>query len=66
MQLTSLLQIFTYGNTSAVHRTTTHLWKLASVPEVPVAQLYKYMIDWSEPTLPFEINRDTEEESSLM
>ena len=39
--------------------TTTHIWRLAGIPEIPVTQLYKYMIDQSEPILPFEINKDT-------
>ena len=35
------------------------------IPVIPVAQLYKHMIDQGEPILPSEINRDTEEEPSL-
>ena len=41
--------------------TTTHKQKLADVLKIPVAQLYKHMIGQSEPRLPFEINRGTEE-----
>ena len=45
--------------------TAIHLWKLVDVPEIPVAQLYKHMIDQDQPTLLFEINRDMKEKSSL-
>ena len=29
--------------------TTAHIQKLADIPEIPVAQLYKHMIGWSVP-----------------
>ena len=37
--------------------TTTHLQKLADVPEIPVVHLY--MMDQGEPTVLVEINRNT-------
>ena len=33
--------------------TTLHLQKLANVPEVPIAQLYKHMVNTSEPVHSF-------------
>ena len=63
MQLISLPQILVFGNTSAVLGPNS--WTLADVPEIPNAQLYKHMIDQGEPTLPIEINRDTENEPSF-
>ena len=45
--------------------TTPHLQKLNSVPEVPVAQLNKYMITTSEPVHSFTLNRDGDKEPSL-
>ena len=46
--------------------TAIHLWKLVDIPEIPMEQLYKHMIDQDGPTLPFEINRDMKEESSFI
>ena len=34
--------------------------KLTDMPEVPVTQLYKHMIDQSEPVLLFELNNKDE------
>ena len=45
--------------------TTVHMQKMADVPEVPVAQLYKHMIGQNEPIPLFEINRHMEEGPSL-
>ena len=45
---------------------TAHRQKLADVPEIPVAELYKHMIGQSEPIIPFEINGHTEEGPSLL
>ena len=59
------LQIFTYNNRSAVTGPQLSIWKLVGIPEIPVAHLHKHIIDQGEATLPFEINRDREEESSL-
>ena len=41
--------------------TTAYMHKLVDMPKVPVTQVYKPMIGQSEPILPFEIKRDTEE-----
>ena len=41
-----------------------HLQKLVDIPEIPVAQLDRHIIDQDEPTLPFEINM-MEEFSSI-
>ena len=38
--------------------TTTHIQKLADIPEIQDIQLYKHMIGQCEPIVPFEINRD--------
>ena len=38
--------------------TSPHLQKLANVPEVPVTQLYRSMINTSEPTHLFTIKDD--------
>ena len=46
--------------------TTSHLQKLANVPEVPVTQLYKYMINTSEPVHSFTFNKDDDEDPSLI
>ena len=35
--------------------TSSHLQKLANVPEVPVAQLYKHMVNTGEPVHSFTI-----------
>ena len=45
--------------------TPSHLQKLANVPEVPVAQLYRDMINNSEPTHLFTI-RDDDKDLSLI
>ena len=45
--------------------TSPHLQKLADVPEVPVAQLYKYMINTSEPVHSFTI-KDNDEDPFLI
>ena len=45
--------------------TTAHMQKLADVPKVPVAQLYKHMIGQNEPHLSSEINSNMEEEPSF-
>ena len=41
--------------------TTVYMQKLVDVPKVPVIQLYKYVIVYSEPIIVFEINRNMEE-----
>ena len=46
--------------------TAIHLEKLVDIPEIPVAQLYKHMIDHDGPTLLFQINRNTKEETSFI
>ena len=38
--------------------TSSHLQKLANVPEVPVAQLYRHMVNTSEPVYSFTIKDD--------
>ena len=45
--------------------TMVHMQKLVDTPEVPLAQFYKHMIGQSEPILPFEVNQDMKEGSSL-
>ena len=45
--------------------TTPHLQKLANVPEVPVAQLYRHMINTSEPFHSFTIKDDDEDPSLI-
>ena len=45
--------------------TSPYLQKLANVPEVPVTQLYKHMIDTSEPVNSFTI-KDVDKDPSLM
>ena len=45
--------------------TPPHLQKLADVPEVPVTQLYRNMINASEPIHSFTI-KDNEEDPSLI
>ena len=45
--------------------TTAHMQKFADVPEVPIAQLYRYITGQSKPILLLQINRDTEEEPSF-
>ena len=47
------------------HWTSPHLQKLANVPEVPVTELYKHMINTSEPVHSFTI-KDDDEDPSLM
>ena len=46
--------------------TTNHLQKVTNVPEVPVTQLYKHMIDTSEPVHSFTFNRDDDRDPSLI
>ena len=46
--------------------TTPHLQKMTSVPEVPVAQLYKHMINTIEPAHLFTFNKDDYEDPSLI
>ena len=43
--------------------TSPHLQKLANVPEIPVTQLYKHMINTSEPAHSFTIKNDDEDTS---
>ena len=45
--------------------TTSHLQKLTSVPEVPVTQLYKHMINTSESVHSFTFNKDDEDPSLI-
>ena len=48
------------------NRTTSDLQKLATVSEVPVAQLYKHMINTIEPVHSFTINKDDNKDQSLI
>ena len=43
--------------------TPPHLQKLATVPEVPVIQLYKHLIDTSEPVHSFTVKDDDKDPS---
>ena len=43
--------------------TTPHQQKLGNVSEVPVAQLYKHMINTSEPVHSFTFNKDDDEDN---
>ena len=45
--------------------TTPHLQNLANVPEVPVAHLYKHMINTSEPVHSFTTEDDNEDPSLI-
>ena len=45
--------------------TTLHLQKLANVPEVPVTELYRDMINTSEPTHVFTIKDDDKDPSLI-
>ena len=45
--------------------TPCHLQKLANVPEVPVVQLYKHMINTSEPVNSFPIKDDYKDQSII-
>ena len=45
--------------------TTLHLQELANVPEVPVALLYKHMINTNEPVHPFTIKDDGKDPSLI-
>ena len=45
--------------------TSPHLQKLAYLPDVPVAQLYKHMIDTSEPVHSFTIKDDDDDPSLI-
>ena len=49
-----------------INWSTTHIKKLANVPEIPITQLYRYWIGWSKPILLFEMNRSLDEGCSLM
>ena len=46
--------------------TTPHLQKLTNVPEVPVAQFCKHMINTSEPVYSFAFNKDDDRDLSLI
>ena len=46
--------------------TTPHQQKLINVPEGPIAQLYKHMINISKSVHSFTFNKDNDEDSSLM
>ena len=46
--------------------TTPHQQKLANVHEVPVAQLYKHMINMSEPINSFPFNKDDDKDPYLI
>ena len=45
--------------------TTPYLQKFTDVPEVPVAQLYKHMIDTSQPVHSFTFNKDDDKDPPL-
>ena len=45
---------------------TTHLQKLANVLEIPITQLYRYLICQSKPILPSEMSRSLEEEGTSL
>ena len=47
------------------NQTTAYIQRLADVLEIPMAHLYKHMIGQSETVLPFEINREMKEGTSL-
>ena len=64
IQLTYPPKTFIFGN-ALITTHVAHMETLMDIHEVPVGQLYKHMIGQSEPILPFEINRDTEEGPSL-
>ena len=49
----------------SINWTPPHLQKLANVPEVPVTQLYRDMINTSEPTHLFTI-KDEDEDPTLI
>ena len=66
MQLTSQPQDFRIWQHFNSNWTTSHLQKLTHVPEVPVAQLYKHMIDTSEWVHSFTFNKDDDEDPSLI
>ena len=62
----SLPQISAFGNTSEVIGLHIPFEKLVDIPDIPVAQLYKHMINQDGPTLPFNINMDMREESFFL
>ena len=66
MQLTSQPQTSGYGSISTVTGPHFHLQKWTTLPEVPVAQLYTYMIDISEPVHSFTINKDDDKDPSFI
>ena len=41
---------------------TGYIQKVANVLEIPVIQLYSHLISQSKPSLPFEMNRSSEDE----
>ena len=45
---------------------TTHIQKLTNVPEILITQLYSHLIGQSKHSLPFEINRSSEEEGPTL
>ena len=45
--------------------TTSHLQKLTNVPEVPVTQLNKHMINTSEPVYSFIFKKDDDKTNHL-
>ena len=46
--------------------TTPYLQKLTNIPEVPFTQLYKHMINTTEPVHSFTLNKDDDEGPSLI